>query len=955
MDFEFYKNCKKEHSGLCTFVLAQFVEGTMRGLCFPFLVFLAADLVGTALAGGETGNATVTGPTGFICKTEKSARAACPAASYRPMDIHDVGCCSCDDSACNGNKVGEYVAFSLGTCFVLYLTHIYVQSGAHKQHQSLEHCRDIVKSRNMYAKFGIEMSVENYGNNAYDMLDINFLRCHRLLLFAQVLWASDPFISSVTADVGAGKWSTRAIVDTLAGKTVVCDWGVGSQKLGEQWLWTAVTVAFLLFQVGLDSTRYFFHRLLASCLCWRHCREHHRVEARLMESTAKRAGLKTCSIPWCNRTYMRLRKILALSYLVMFPLTLSVYIEGLFCTGDTNALDMITDCSESRILSAVLLLVFCLPVFCMCGIVGCHWYFGTLNDEKFLYSWGFLVIGYKENRIFWPFLELVEMSLYLVVYGFSLSIIEHPMRMSLNFFLSSAKLVLQEFFSPYECRAIQENSKWMHRTLCMLFFIAGAYTNPYIKQCSPVYGPFIASLFYVFVFMYVFLSLVQLGDFLTYGVASKLLRRYCNKYVAKDLDYDEEEDFFGRDTASLEDEEYLIPDEDLTIDFEDGRLGGGGAGSVFKADWVNDSKPVAAKELFTTIVKPEDIEAFEVEVRNLTTANHRAVINFYGICDKFDKALDQTRRYIVMEYAEHGSLEDFLAAFEGNYHKHIASIADKKRKAQVSRCTYPINTKQFFQWAIDIASGLKYLNARGMPHRDVKPQNIFLDENSKAKIGDLGFAKLTTTDKKKNPRLKIGEEAAKTPHPEAPLGGTPEYMAPEAYGTNPDTWGEAVDVWAYGVVLMRVMTLQQPFDRSVSRRDLFKLVPHGLDKPFRYVEPTCVNYPDRRFKVLMESCLSFDPESRPSFSIIVNVLKSIQDKPEKKESEKGTLNPLKLLRRSIGFSVVGTARDSMRQSSARQRRTHRPKRSVDTQKSMSSSNIRATFSIQSSSSRASGL
>ena len=101
------------------------------------------------------------------------------------------------------------------------------------------------------------------------------------------------------------------------------------------------------------------------------------------------------------------------------------------------------------------------------------------------------------------------------------------------------------------------------------------------------------------------------------------------------------------------------------------------------------------------------------------------------------------------------------------------------------------------------------------------------------------------------------------------------------------------------------------------------------------------------FKVLMESCLSFDPESRPSFSIIVNVLKSIQDKPEKKESEKGTLNPLKLLRRSIGFSVVGTARDSMRQSSARQRRTHRPKRSVDTQKSKSSSNIRATFSIHS--------
>ena len=65
--------------------------------------------------------------------------------------------------------------------------------------------------------------------------------------------------------------------------------------------------------------------------------------------------------------------------------------------------------------------------------------------------------------------------------------------------------------------------------------------------------------------------------------------------------------------------------------------------------------------------------------------------------------------------------------------------------ARTLQMVYPLSVGQILTWALDIASALKYLNSRGMPHRDVKPQNIFLDANNRAKVGDLGFAKLHST------------------------------------------------------------------------------------------------------------------------------------------------------------------------------------------------------------------
>jgi serine/threonine-protein kinase len=139
--------------------------------------------------------------------------------------------------------------------------------------------------------------------------------------------------------------------------------------------------------------------------------------------------------------------------------------------------------------------------------------------------------------------------------------------------------------------------------------------------------------------------------------------------------------------------------------------------------------------------------------------------------------------------------------------------------------------------AADIAAGLAAAHARGVVHRDVKPENVLLDANTgAARLTDFGIARLVD-----GPRRTRATR----------IVGTPDYLAPEVIEGCPP--GPAVDVYALGTLVFELLTGWTPFGGghpgAVLRRHVTETVPEIVGMP----EP---------LSELLEGCLSKAPAAR---------------------------------------------------------------------------------------------
>ena len=89
--------------------------------------------------------------------------------------------------------------------------------------------------------------------------------------------------------------------------------------------------------------------------------------------------------------------------------------------------------------------------------------------------------------------------------------------------------------------------------------------------------------------------------------------------------------------------------------------------------------------------------------------------------------------------------------------------------------------------------GVQYLHSKKIVHRDLKLENIMINENLNVKIIDFGFSLFTL----KNRKLSLH-------------CGTPSYMAPELVAKE-DYLGQPVDIWALGILLFKMLTGAYPF------------------------------------------------------------------------------------------------------------------------------------------------
>lgn len=109
-----------------------------------------------------------------------------------------------------------------------------------------------------------------------------------------------------------------------------------------------------------------------------------------------------------------------------------------------------------------------------------------------------------------------------------------------------------------------------------------------------------------------------------------------------------------------------------------------------------------------------------------------------------------------------------------------------------------VSEKRTRQIMMQLLDAISYIHARKIVHRDVKPENILLDENLNIKLADFGIASFIATDQ------DLRE-----------LMGTPGYLAPETVNCsmfdNAPGYGRPVDCWAAGVIMYTLLSGVPPF------------------------------------------------------------------------------------------------------------------------------------------------
>jgi serine/threonine protein kinase len=202
---------------------------------------------------------------------------------------------------------------------------------------------------------------------------------------------------------------------------------------------------------------------------------------------------------------------------------------------------------------------------------------------------------------------------------------------------------------------------------------------------------------------------------------------------------------------------------------------------------------------------------FEQEVRLLEMMHHPNIVSVVEVI--YEDALI----YVVMEYCSGGELFQF--------------IVDRGRMREH-------DSRQMFA---GLVSALTYMHARGVAHRDVKPENILLDDAFVPKLADFGLCHLVKPD-----------SLMTTPC------GSPEYAAPELLsGKSYD--GRASDVWSLGVVLFVMATAALPWKSTVPA-SLFQEIAAGDYRVPGYVSPS--------LRGLIVQMMSLDPAQRPSIDEI---------------------------------------------------------------------------------------
>ena len=244
-------------------------------------------------------------------------------------------------------------------------------------------------------------------------------------------------------------------------------------------------------------------------------------------------------------------------------------------------------------------------------------------------------------------------------------------------------------------------------------------------------------------------------------------------------------------------------------------LGQGGYGTVYLAEELSDAEllgqdaaPLVLRHVALKVLRTDKAWSKRLvgEVRALCKLNHPNIVTVYGY-------RREPTPYVAMEFIEGQPLSEVMG--------------EPARQ----------DLQRTLRWLIGVAEALGHAHARGVVHRDLKPHNILITEDSWPKVVDFGLSWLLDRDETASRRV-----------------GTPGYLAPELIEQTGFTPDHRVDVYGFGATLFATFAGASPF----SSNSVLGIVHRQMSGQFAFPD----TFP-HALRPLVERCLDPDPLGRP--------------------------------------------------------------------------------------------
>ena len=270
-------------------------------------------------------------------------------------------------------------------------------------------------------------------------------------------------------------------------------------------------------------------------------------------------------------------------------------------------------------------------------------------------------------------------------------------------------------------------------------------------------------------------------------------------------------------------------------------IGGGGMSNVYLAHDIILNRDVAMKILRYDFTNEEELHRrFQREALSATSLTHPNIVSVYDVGE------DEDMHYIVMEYIKGKTLKQYIQEFS------------------------PLSAARSVHIMKQLTSAITHAHENGIIHRDIKPQNILMDEDGNVKITDFGIATSLGATSYTQTNTVIG---------------TVHYLSPEQARGGIAT--EKSDIYALGIVLYELLTGELPFSgesavsialkhlqsETPSVRDFDATIPQSVENIVLKATAKDTNHryaSAAAMEMDLESCLSVKRINEPKFRLPVD-------------------------------------------------------------------------------------